>query len=253
MGHLIGFGSVNGFESLKIDMQNIPDSMFDGYRDNDGYAEHQGPIRGRMEAKSIVLGKNVRKIGNYAFAGCFRLTGELIIPEGVLSIGEGAFYGCIGITGNLTVPESVVSLGYSAFSGAGANNRLDVYKLNVKHIPDEFFHQGEFRTKTLILGENVETIGYKAFYEHYESNKSDSNITENLILSNNLTTIGESAFGNCTLISHVSIPQKVANIGKNAFENWTSSQIINVLGYESKPSGYADGWNGNAKVVWKTE
>ena len=55
---------------------------------------------------------SVTRIGDYAFAGCYGLTG-IEIPESVTSIGECAFSGT-GLTG-IHIPRSVVSIGDGAF------------------------------------------------------------------------------------------------------------------------------------------
>lgn len=61
---------------------------------------------------NIIFDKEVKAIGDRAFAGC-----ELIaikIPESVTSIGEGAFYRCNA--SKITVPKGVKSIGFNAFS-----------------------------------------------------------------------------------------------------------------------------------------
>ena len=54
-------------------------------------------------------------IGDLAFDGCFRLTGELKLPESLTEIGECAFKGCRGLTGELKLPESLKKIGVRAF------------------------------------------------------------------------------------------------------------------------------------------
>ncbi|MDR0633081.1 MAG: leucine-rich repeat protein, partial [Holosporales bacterium] len=60
----------------------------------------------------VVL-KDVKKIGENAFAGCKSLE-EVVIPESVTSIGTNAFTGCRALM-ELTIPESVTSIGTDAF------------------------------------------------------------------------------------------------------------------------------------------
>lgn len=59
---------------------------------------------------TLTIPDTVTGIGNYAFAGCNKLTGNLVIPNNVTSIGDFAFMSCNGFTGNLTIPDSVTSI-----------------------------------------------------------------------------------------------------------------------------------------------
>ncbi|MEI6755373.1 MAG: leucine-rich repeat domain-containing protein, partial [Paludibacter sp.] len=57
----------------------------------------------------------VTSIGNAAFHGCTKLTGDLVIPNSVTSIGMDAFSSCTGITGNLIIGNSVTTIQNYAF------------------------------------------------------------------------------------------------------------------------------------------
>lgn len=67
---------------------------------------------------TLVIGNNVKSIGDNAFSRCIDLTG-VIIPDGVTSIGTAAFDTCISLT-SVTIPDSVKSIGDSAFSGCSS-------------------------------------------------------------------------------------------------------------------------------------
>lgn len=47
--------------------------------------------------KNFIIPNNIKKIGNYAFAGCENLT-SVTIPNSVISIGDSAFGGCENLT-----------------------------------------------------------------------------------------------------------------------------------------------------------
>ena len=64
---------------------------------------------------SLSLGKSLTSIGDYAFFGLSRLTGNLTIPDSVTSIGDYAFSYCSGLT-SVTIVNSVTSIGSSAFN-----------------------------------------------------------------------------------------------------------------------------------------
>ena len=63
--------------------------------------------------KTVVLPKELKSIGSYAFENCSSLT-SISIPESVTSIGSSAFSGCSSLT-SINIPESVTSIGIYAF------------------------------------------------------------------------------------------------------------------------------------------
>jgi tRNA G37 N-methylase TrmD len=100
---------------------------------------------------TVTIPDSVTHIGNFAFAGCNKLT-SVTIPDSVTVIGEWAFVSnqlasvtignsvisignnafCDNKLANLTIPDSVTSIGYGAFSDnqlisitIGANVKLD--------------------------------------------------------------------------------------------------------------------------------
>lgn len=63
---------------------------------------------------SFTIPSSVTSIGDYAFAGCDKLT-SITIPDSVTSIGSSAFFNCSSLT-SITIPNSVTSIGYWAFN-----------------------------------------------------------------------------------------------------------------------------------------
>ena len=62
---------------------------------------------------SLIIGKNVKQIEDYAFSECKGLNGQLEIHSSVLeSIGNNSFYSCSSLQGILTLPHSVKKIGY---------------------------------------------------------------------------------------------------------------------------------------------
>ena len=62
---------------------------------------------------SISIPETVKSIGDYAFAGCFKLT-SINMSSGVTMIGNYAFYECEGLT-TVNIPNSVTTIGDYAF------------------------------------------------------------------------------------------------------------------------------------------
>ena len=91
------FGGCSGLNSVKLDTDTI-DSWFSSSE----------------SLSTLVLGNNVKIIGDYAFSNCSSLT-YVDIPNSVTSIGVQAFWQCYSLT-SVDIPNSVTSIRRSAFS-----------------------------------------------------------------------------------------------------------------------------------------
>ena len=167
----------------------------------------------------VTIPNSVTSIGSYAFAGCRSLT-SVTIPNSVTSIGNYAFSFCSGLT-SVTIGNSVTSIGFSAFDGC--------YNLNEVHISDlavwckissanlgnpllyahNLYLNGELVTD-LVIPNNVTSIGNYAF----DGCSSLTSIT----IPNSVTSIGNYAFSGCSGLTSVTIPNSITSIGENAFE-----------------------------------
>ena len=200
---------------------------------------------------SIDLPNTITSVGNAGFAACSALT-SMALPESVTSIGNAAFQRCTSLN-SITIKGKVTSWGYQLFDYSTNLTTVTLGTSNLdsgmEKVPSNVFQSANSLT-SVIMKDSIKSIEQNAFGG--EGEFAMKNITS-VTMSKNLTNIGINAFGNCTGINDIIIPEKVENIGTAAFHDWTDSQTINVLGYTSKPTGYADGWNGNANVVWKSE
>lgn len=72
------------------------------------------------QVKEYILGGEIKRIGNYAFAYSSNLT-SIDIPSGVTSIGEKAFCFCSNLA-TVVIPNSVKTIGGNAFISCGLND-----------------------------------------------------------------------------------------------------------------------------------
>lgn len=174
---------------------------------------------------SIDIPSSVTTIDEAAFYECSGLT-SFTIPESVSTISKNTFYNCSGMT-SMTIPNTITSIGFSAFencSGLISINipnsveiiREDAFKgcsglisvtFNCKKIGNWFDRNASI--KEVIIGNEVTNIGYHAF-------GSCSGLTV-VNIPDNVTTIDKEAFSGCTGLTSVTIGSGVTSIGQNAF------------------------------------
>ena len=162
---------------------------------------------------STSIGKNVGRIGNWAFFG--NQLANVTIPNNVTMIGVGAF-GKNQLT-KISVGKSVDTIGHAAF----ADNQLTNVTIpnNVRTIGNMAFAENQLTNVTISNG--VIRIGLRAFMGSAHTNfDSTINATGNrltsLTIHNSVTTIEDKAFvGN--QLTEVTIGNSVTTIGSMAF------------------------------------
>ncbi len=226
----------------------------------------------------ITIPNSVTSIGYYAFSGCTSLT-EITIPNSVTSIGESAFGGCSGLT-SINIPNSVTYIGSSAFSGCSGLTSINIPNsvtyigssaFNGSSISTVTFHckeigdwfSGNTSIKTVVIGDEVETIADKAFtyctglteitignsvtsIGKYSFNGCSS-LTEvtfhckkigdwfygnssikTVVIGDEVETIGNYAFQGCTGLTSITIPNSVTSIGSQAFYECSGLTAVKV-------------------------
>ena len=182
------------------------------------------------QVTNYVLGENVTSIGDYAFYSCSGLT-SFIIPNSVTNIGISAFRYCSGLT-SVTISSNVTSIGSSAFNNCSNLTNVKVPVTNFTEFcnnkviglissygkPVTLINKDGNEIKEYVIPEDVTTIGEKAFY-------NCSGITS-VTIPSSVTSIGNSAFSGCSGLTSVIIPINVTSIGNGAFSSCT--KLANV-------------------------
>jgi len=228
---------------------------------------------------SLTLPTGVTSIDILAFSGCSNLI-NITIPASVISIDSSAFYGCTSLTrmtvdsknphyaseggilynkakteliafpsasGNVIIPAGVITISYGAFNGCADLTSITIPS-SVTSIDGEYIvsFYGTFTGCTSLTsvifaeGSQLKNIGMGTF--------AGCTSLANITIPEGVTSIGDGAFINCTNLTSITIPAGVTKIGMLAFEYWTASQTINILGHASQAAAdtaWGSGWRGD--------
>jgi|GEM_PF-821756 len=187
-------------------------------------------FRGNTNLKSVIIGNSVKSIDDYAFYDCTGLT-SISIGESVESIGNYAFDGCTDLT-SIAIPDSVTSIGYWAFNGCTGLKKVNTTDIsswcnisfsNGGSNPLYYAHSlyiNDERITDLIIPDNVASIGGSAFYGYTSLVSID--------IPDSVTRIDDYAFYDCTGLTSIAIPDSVTGIGNHAFDGCTSLASIDI-------------------------
>ncbi len=162
-------------------------------------------IDGEIKIPSFVKYKDekyqVGFIESNAFSYCNKLKG-IIIPNSVIEIGSSAFEGCRNLM-SVTIGKSATSLGPDC-----CLHEDSTYPTDIKAVDSL-----EFLTKI-----------------HSDAFKGCSNLI-NLVIGDNVTSIGRTAFENCSKLPSINIPCFVEEIADYAFRGCNNIESIIVDDY----------------------
>lgn len=172
--------------------------------------------------QNIVLPSTLRTIGIRAFNDCASLK-AITIPDRVESIEQYVFYGCSALE-SFILGDGIEEI--STYDPFYECNNLRYVKLNDKLTYISNWFSNKSNLETVVLGNQVTTIGNSAF--------ANCKSLQTINMPETLTTIGNSAFSGCSKLASIYIPESVNKIENYAFSNsglrtFTLPQNITII------------------------
>lgn len=184
------------------------------------------------ELESFKFPKTVKTIRINAFRGCKGMTtAEFPDDAEIETIGQGAFADC-GLT-KFTVPKNVNEIKREAFNKCEALTVVNISDKTTKISPEAF--KSCFKLTDINVSKDNTVYssvdGYllskdKTTLKIFPAGKANDRFT---LLPPSITTIGEYAFYNCTVLKNVVIPNLVTKIEKRAFGLCKNLNLITFL------------------------
>ncbi len=190
------------------------------------------------EIKSVTIAEGITEIGTYAFKGFYSIT-EIVIPASVTKIDHYAFQSCDNLKSVKFLNSGETTLGHYTFGECSKIEEITIngslnasfsdvfhnYKGKAVHINDlSAWCKSVFKSSSskpigtlymngkpitdLVIPNDITNIGAFLFF--------GCNSIESVVLHDNVTRIGKSAFGR-TEITSLKIPKGVTEIASGAF------------------------------------
>ncbi|MDE6088497.1 MAG: leucine-rich repeat domain-containing protein, partial [Oscillospiraceae bacterium] len=140
---------------------------------------------------------------------------EVTIPHGVTRIGESAFRDCKSLT-NITIPDNVTEIGKSAFENC-RNLASIMISGSVTRIGDEVFYGCESLTNIHVSDKNKNFCSCEGVLYNKDMTllvKCPAKQKTEFIVPDSVTSIGDSAFRGCKILTTITIPDRETILGE---------------------------------------
>lgn len=194
----------------------------------------EGAFEGCTALSSVSFGGNVTGIGKNAYKGCSSLK-SISIPESVTSIGDSAFGGCSSLK-SMAIPDGVTSIGRGALYECNSMESITLpFVGNAKEGATEtqlgylFVSPNDYIANTnTCVPDTLKTVVVTKATSIGDSAFRDCSSVTSISIPESVTSIGNSAFSGCSLLTDINIPEGVTSIGDTAFAGCSSLTYINI-------------------------
>lgn len=196
---------------------------------------------GCWQLTGITIINNVTSIGEYAFWGCTQLAYITISADSVLeSIGSSAFFECFGVS-EITIPQSVTFIGATAF-GDWTEDQTIVMNVDVSFVWQwdvdwalQCYAQINWGGNSALATEGLQytltNVGYEVSVGSSLSDNDNNGTVVIPAVYNGYPVVGvaESGFFDCQgLVKVMFIGNNLMYIGNNAFAGCSNLTAINI-------------------------
>ena len=161
---------------------------------------------GNTTIRTISIPETFVELPDKLFYNCISLT-EIAI-DNIKIIGKETFYGCTSLK-EITLSSSLLSIGSNAFY----NCSLETVTAPTIALP--FLDNSNFKTVVINGGKEIPKSAFDS-----------CNSLTSIVISDNVTSIGNWAFYSCDSLATVKIPNSVKSIGDYAFSNCSSLESV---------------------------
>ena len=168
---------------------------------------------------SVALPQKMKSVGSELFANCAGLK-SVSFGSGVTSIEEGAFLNCTSLE-SITIPKNVNTISPRVFEGCSKLKTLTFeysngYNLRLK--------SGSYSSNRVFYGCPIVTVNLNRniTYDGEKSPFEDINSLKNVVIGDDLYSIGNNMFRGCSCLSSLSLGKRLQEIGSSAFFNCRS-------------------------------
>ena len=199
----------------------------------ESYVIGESAFKGNNTITSITIPNSVTSIGDSAFSYCSGLT-SITIPNSVTSIDWYAFEGCTGLT-SVTIPNSVTNIGdYAFYNCNNLKTVINISNLTFSKGSSDYGDVAYYADKVINAPNGFKEGDFVWFENENEMTLAGymGNATELTLPAecNNksVTSIGSSAFEDCSALTSVTIPNSVTSIDWYAFEGCSALTSVTI-------------------------
>ncbi len=176
----------------------------------------------------VTLPGTITSIGNHAFSFCKKLK-SVTIPNGVASIGNLAFYGCESMT-SISLPASLTAIGDDAFYQCNSLTGFSVASANPSFTAVDGILYNKSLTTLLtcpMKKQSAQSIPVQIKYIKNFAFWGCSDL-KTVTIPEKVVNIGEFAFFQCTSLTSLTIPDSVTGIQRAAFASCTALKTVRL-------------------------
>lgn len=173
--------------------------------------------------KSVTIGNDTTYLNQTVFKGCTALK-DVTLGNGLTEFVYATFQDCRSLT-SISLPDSLIKMGSYDLSDCTSLRTVKLPK-NLTVIPHGLCEDDTYLTK-VTFPEKLEVIKNQAFYHC-------SRLTGDIVLPSTLKEINSLAFGDCTSLKSITLPNSVETVGQAAFNGITDRIYLDCLpGYKT--------------------